>query len=301
MQLAQETGQSLKNGIVERMVKHLPKSTVRRLGIFAHGEESVNVHRDEPVFDGQFSNRCYQQAVRQAFYNFSEKAIKQKRWDPELDTRFTQQWSRIIMHLPYAFQAKRMFPDVFRHDRIDTDMWPSVVEQIGEQPEKPSSDDPEALVAWEKEMDGYRRAISKTSEYIQFHKERIEKGQRASSLIGNQYTGSIFLALMSTFESDLEDNSSLEGELFGLCGYGSGAKAKVFEGKVAPKWREVVARWQLFERLAGRVAIDEITYENLHKGLQESSVVAPRGEFALVNISEEGNDEGARTYKWISQ
>jgi hydroxymethylglutaryl-CoA synthase len=106
---------------------------------------------------------------------------------------------------------------------------------------------------------------------------------------------------MSTFESDLEDNSNLEGELFGLCGYGSGAKAKVFEGKVAPKWREVVARWQLFERLAGRVAIDEITYENLHKGLQESSVVAPRGEFALVNISEEGNDEGARTYKWISQ
>ncbi|MGB0329591.1 MAG: hydroxymethylglutaryl-CoA synthase, partial [Candidatus Poseidoniaceae archaeon] len=151
------------------------------------------------------------------------------------------------------------------------------------------------------EMDGYRRAISKTPEYMEFHKERIEKGQRASSLIGNQYTGSIFLALMSTFESDLEDNSKLEGELFGLCGYGSGAKAKVFEGKVAPRWREVVAGWQLFERLAGRVAIDQITYENLHKGLQEESVVSPRGEFALVEIGEDGANEGARTYKWISQ
>jgi len=89
--------------------------------------------------------------------------------------------------------------------------------------------------------------------------------------------------------------------LFGLCGYGSGAKAKVFEGKVAPRWREVVARWQLFERLAGRVAIDQITYENLHKGLQEESVVSPRGEFALVEIGEDGANEGARTYKWISQ
>ena len=301
MTLAQETGQSLKKGIVERMVKHLPESTVRRLGIFAHGEESVSVHRDEPVFDGQFSNRCYQQAVRQAFYNFSQRAIKQKRWDPELDTQFTEQWSRIIMHLPYAFQAKRMFPDVFRHDRMNTDMWPNVVNQIGEPPAKPETDDPEALIAWEKEMDGYRRAISKTQEYLDFHKERIEKGQRASSLIGNQYTGSIFLALMSTFESDLEDNSNLEGELFGLCGYGSGAKAKVFEGKVAPRWREVVAGWQLFERLAGRVAIDQVTYENLHKGTQEESVVSPRGEFALVEIGEDGANEGARTYKWISQ
>jgi hydroxymethylglutaryl-CoA synthase len=301
MTLAQETGQSLKKGIVERMVKHLPESTVRRLGIFAHGEESVSVHRDEPVFDGQFSNRCYQQAVRQAFHNFSQRAIKQNRWDPELDTQFTEQWSRIIMHLPYAFQAKRMFPDVFRHDRMNTDMWPGVVEQIGEQPVKPDTEDPEEIMAWEKEMDGYRRAISKTPEYLQFHKECIEKGQRASSLIGNQYTGSIFLALMSTFESDLEENSKLEGELFGLCGYGSGAKAKVFEGKVAPRWREVVAGWQLFERLAGRVAIDQVTYENLHKGLQEESVVSPRGEFALVEIGENGTNEGARTYKWISQ
>ena len=104
----------------------------------------------------------------------------------------------------------------------------------------------------EKEKDAYRRKISKTTQYTQFHAERIEKGQRASSLIGNQYTGSIFLALMSTFESDLEDNSNLDNTLFGMCGYGSGAKAKVFEGKVNPRWREVVATWRLFERLAGR-------------------------------------------------
>ena len=55
---------------------------------------------------------------------------------------------------------------------------------------------------------------------------------------------------MSTFESDLEDNSNLDNETIGLCGYGSGAKAKVFEGKVSPKWREVTSRWMLFERLA---------------------------------------------------
>jgi len=118
-------------------------------------------------------------------------------------------------------------------------------------------------------------------------------------LIGNQYTGSIFLALMSTFESDLEENFNLDNMLFGLCGYGSGAKAKVFEGKVSPRWREVVSRWHLFERLAGRVAIDHITYENLHKGLQDGSVLEPSEEFALVEIAGDGLQEGARTYKWV--
>ena len=104
---------------------------------------------------------------------------------------------------------------------------------------------------------------------------------------------------MSTFESDLEDNANLDDAMFGMCGYGSGAKAKVFEGKVNHRWREVVARWHLFERLAGRVAIDEITYENLHKGTQDSSVIEPKGEFALVEIGDEGVDEGARRYRWI--
>ena len=92
------------------MIRHLPESTVRKLGIFAHGEEKVSVHRDDLIFDGQFSNRCYQAAVRQAFHNFAEKAGKQNRYNHETDERLTEQWSRIIMHLPYAFQAKRMFP-----------------------------------------------------------------------------------------------------------------------------------------------------------------------------------------------
>jgi hydroxymethylglutaryl-CoA synthase len=92
----------------------------------------------------------------------------------------------------------------------------------------------------------------------------------------------------------------LDGSNFGLCGYGSGAKAKVFEGVVSDRWREVVASWNLFERMAGRLAIDQITYEELHKGIHTGSVVKPRGEFALVEIEdEEGVRLGARNYRWV--
>ena len=76
MQLA-EAGQTVKKGIIERMIRHLPKSTVRKLGIFAHGEKGERSPR-RPVFDSQFSNRCYQNAVRQAFYDFVKKRARRK-------------------------------------------------------------------------------------------------------------------------------------------------------------------------------------------------------------------------------
>ena len=300
MQLAKETGASMKEGLVERMIRHLPESTVRRLGIFSHGEETVHVHRDEPVFDGQFSNQCYQDAVTEAFRDFREKAVKDGRWSYDDPTVLTEDWKRIIMHLPYAFQAKRMFPAVFAYERRERASWDDVEDEIGLPPSIDDFDEtPEGIIEHERAMDAYRRAISKTEAYRAFHAERIEKGQRASSLIGNQYTGSIFLALMSTFESDYEADSLLEGNRFGMCGYGSGAKAKVFEGIVSDRWREVVASWNMFERMAGRLAIDKMTYEALHKGTYEGSVVMPRGEFALVEVEEEGVREGARNYTWV--
>ena len=87
----------------------------------------------------------------------------------------------------------------------------------------------------------------------------------ASSLIGNQYTGSIFLALMSAMESDYLDDTDMESMKIGLCGYGSGAKAKVFEGIVQEGWREIASRFHLFERLSTRHAINKTVYEALHR------------------------------------
>ena len=113
-------------------------------------------------------------------------------------------------------------------------------------------DTPEGIEQFEKANDSYRRLISKTEEFKEFVFQRIEKTQRASSLIGNQYTGSIFLALMSAVESDYLDGTEMESNRIGLCGYGSGAKAKVFEGIVQPSWREIASRFHLFERLSTR-------------------------------------------------
>ena len=261
---------------------------------------TLKIHKDTPVFDGAFSNRCYSESVKTAFVDFRQKAINSGRYDPENDEILTQQWNRIIVHLPYAFQGKRMFPDVFRHDRRHLPMWEKIVSEIGPEPfPEDFEDSAEGIEEFEKANDSYRRLISKTDEFKQFVDRRIEKTQRASSLIGNQYTGSIFLALMSTVESDYLDGTDMEGKRVGLCGYGSGAKAKVFEGIVQPQWKEIASRFSLFERLSSRTPLDKDVYERLHRGSQKDSVVTPTKEFALVGIGREGNLEGQREYSWV--
>jgi hydroxymethylglutaryl-CoA synthase len=298
LDLARESGEKVKEGLAERILKHLPRSSKKNDVMFE--SPLLQIHKDTPVFDGQFSNRCYSESVKQAFINFRVKAIREGRYDPESDEILTNQWSRIIVHLPYAFQGKRMFPDVFRHDRRHLPMWAEIVERIGPEPlPEDFSDTPEGLEEFEQANDSYRRHISKTEEFKIFVDERIERTTRASSLIGNQYTGSIFLALMSTMESDYLENIEMSGERLGLCGYGSGAKAKVFEGIVQPQWREIASRFHLFERLSCRHPINKTVYEALHRGSRKRSVVKPSDEFALVRIGGEGNLEGQREYRWV--
>jgi hydroxymethylglutaryl-CoA synthase len=262
---------------------------------------TLKIHKDTPIFDGQFFNCCYSESVKTAFINFRQTAINSGRYDPENDEILTEQWNRIIVHLPYAFQGKRMFPDVFRHDRRHLPMWDEIVTEIGTEPfPEDYEDTPEGIEEFERANDKYRRLISKTEAFREFSERRIEKTQRASSLIGNQYTGSIFLALMSTMESDYLDGVDMEGKRVGLCGYGSGAKAKVFEGIVQPGWKEISSRFSLFERLSIRTPLDKDIYERLHRGSQKESVVEPADEFALVAVGGEGVLEGQRKYAYFA-
>lgn len=298
LDVARESGERIKSNLAEKILKYLPRSNKKNTVLFEN--EKLMIHKDTPVFDGQYSNRCYSESVKQAFIDFRRKAISEGRYDPKNDEILTNQWQRIIVHLPYAFQAKRMFPDVFRHDRRHLPVWKEITKEIGREPlPEKFPDSPEGLNQFEKANDQYRRLISKTELFNDFVKERIEKTQRASSQIGNQYTGSIFLALMSSMESDYNDNTEMAGKAIGLCGYGSGAKAKVFEGIVQESWREIASRFHLFERLSTRTPINKTVYEALHKGHRKRSVVKPNGEFALVGIGKEGQLEGQRNYEWI--
>ena len=55
-----------------------------------------------PVFDGPYSNDCYVARVREAL----------GRYEAEAGLRAMNDWFGMCFHLPYAFQGRRMWPDI---------------------------------------------------------------------------------------------------------------------------------------------------------------------------------------------
>ncbi|MCF8243930.1 MAG: hypothetical protein K9J37_01340 [Saprospiraceae bacterium] len=217
---------------------------------------------ETPVFDGPFSNQCYQNRMTEALGHFRQLLGAA---EPALSDR----WERMAFHLPYSFHAKRIFVEEFTKEMMAKGKWETA---------------PDAKTA------------SQTIEYQSFVKKKLEKAQRASSEVGNLYTASIFMALMSTLEADANENSQIVGQKFGLVAYGSGSKSKIFEGIVQSEWREVASSFRLFEKLSKRLAIDYETYDDLHFGRRERSVLPQEGRFALHSIGEGSVVQGARYY-----
>jgi hydroxymethylglutaryl-CoA synthase len=223
--------------------------------------EKIEVFTDEPVFDGQYSNQCYQDRIREAYNHYKEITGKDKPYEA---------WKYLIFHLPYAFHGKRVFTEIYSLEN-------------GLSYETPEE----------------QKSVAKSEDYIQFINDKIEKSQRASSEIGNMYTASIFMALLSALQTSFDENEELAGQEIGFLGYGSGSKSKVFAGKVSESWKNVVEKWNLFEGLKNRKAIDFETYEKLHRKQWENSVNENYKGFGLKYVELENPVlKGARYYEY---
>lgn len=282
-----------RNGIqAEDLLKRISNS-LEVTGVLDDNDEILALYKETPVFDGPFSNSCYQNRIREAFIHFKKKAINNQAI--EKDEVVLNRWARLVFHLPYAFHAKRVFPEIFKMEMEKTAEWESIANHIQEpQPEHFSDSS-----SFEKAYGHYLKEISQTPAYKAFVKEKMEKGQWASSEVGNMYACSIFLSLMGFLEADFDENQDLSGKHIGLFGYGSGSKSKVFEAQIQPEWKTVTANFKIRHKLNARKAIDYATYENLHRLKQKENVIPPQGEFILKNIGQEGVHLGSRTYEWI--
>ncbi|HWS59810.1 MAG TPA: hydroxymethylglutaryl-CoA synthase [Flavobacterium sp.] len=238
---------------------------------FDNLEAEIEIHKDQPVFDGQYSNQCYMDRTRNAYFSF-------KKAKNTSETLYAS-WKSIIMHLPYAFQARRMLSEIYALDHHTTII-----------------DGTEDTTTYQNKL----KEISKSPEYQTFVAEKLQPAEIASSIIGNLYTGSIFMGLLSTLAHFYETKKTISGEKFGFLAYGSGSKSKVFEGIIQENWKEAIAKVSLFETLAKSQEIDFETYERLHKKEQKQSVKSPKKEWVLDRIENKiPNLIGARYYKWI--
>lgn len=234
-------------------------------------EAEIEIHKDQPVFDGQYSNQCYMDRTKNAYFSF-------KRLKNTSETIYNS-WESVIMHLPYAFQGRRMLSEIYALDAENK------------------------IINGNEDASEYQnklRGISKSEEYQNFVNEKLMPAELASSLIGNLYTGSIFMGLLSTLAHFYNTNKEITNSKFGFLAYGSGSKSKVFEGEIQPDWKNAIANSNLFETLEESFEIDFPTYEKLHKKEQKESILLPKNEWILDRIEKEiPNLLGARYYKWV--
>jgi hydroxymethylglutaryl-CoA synthase len=238
---------------------------------FENLESEVEIHKDQPVFDGQYSNQCYMDRTRDAYFSF--KKIKNTA-KTVYDT-----WESIVMHLPYAFQGRRMLSEIYALDASNK------------------------IISGEENATEYQnklKEVSKSETYRDFVTQKLQPAEIASSLIGNLYTGSIFMGLLSTLAHFHDNKIEVSDKKFGFLAYGSGSKSKVFEGTIQSDWKSAIANVNLFETLKKSIEIDFEIYEKLHKKEQKESVQEPKNEWILDRIETEiPNLLGARYYKWI--
>lgn len=231
-------------------------------------ENDINIYKEQPVFDGQYSNQCYISRITEAYEHFKTESNQHG--------KLYEKWTSILMHLPYCFQGRRTFIEIF------------------------AKENQELLEAQDGEtLKDKMRALTKSEEYTKLVNETIFPSEIASGQIGNIYTGSIFLGLLSTLCHHLKEGTNITNMTFGFIAYGSGSKSKVFEGIVNEHWQTQIEKVKLFETLATCEPIDFSTYEKLHKKELKQAVGAPKNEFYLDAIEKENPVlVGARYYKF---
>lgn len=238
---------------------------------FDNLEAEIEIHKDQPVFDGQYSNQCYMDRTRNAYFSF-------KKLKNTTETLYNT-WNSIIMHLPYSFQGRRMLSEIYALDSA------------------------EKIIADDIAPGDYQtkiKEVAKSDDYKTFVSQKLQPAELASSLIGNLYTGSIFMGLLSTLAYFYDSKKEIANEKFGFLAYGSGSKSKVFEGTIQPEWESALKNVRLFENLTESFEIDFDTYEKLHKKEQKQSIRKPKNEWILDRIETEiPTLIGARYYKWI--
>ena len=239
---------------------------------WSDSNEIVEVYKEEPIFEGQFSNESYKERVYEAIENFNEQNQRNILTD----------WENIIFHLPYAFHGRRMIINKWLDWMSENDKIEEIYSEIG----KPES----------KQDKDWIKKVSKSSLYKNFVENKIAPGEMASSEIGNMYTASIFMSLISSLVDAANNDKKFEDKKIGFISYGSGSKAKIFEGTVQENWIKKINTIKLFDGLNKRKKISIDIYEKLHNRKITSNINNNDGVIKLNKISDGEFTEGLRNY-----
>ncbi|WP_420458513.1 hydroxymethylglutaryl-CoA synthase family protein [Neolewinella sp.] len=261
-------------------------------GVLDCNESYLTLHKDTPIFDGPYTTEAYQARIREALMDFRNRTGTQA---GTLD-----QYAALAFHLPYAYQARRMFSELYMEELKVRHEWMDFIER--NDLDVPCADDYENREQYITKCSEFLRAVTKTEDYQQFVQQYIAPGEWASARVGNLYSGSVFLCLMAILEDALDRNRELAGKEVLTFAYGSGSKSKVFAATVQEGWQDVARQFDLRMRLDNRQELDYATYEKLHRcGLNKNVATQSEGGFFLADVHERADEsEGVRHYGYAA-
>tara|TARA_B100000482_G_scaffold82871_1_gene59196 strand:- start:286 stop:1347 length:1062 start_codon:yes stop_codon:yes gene_type:complete len=233
-----------------------------------NNSEIIEVFKDQPVFDGQYSNSCYTDRMQEAFTHFEQI---QK-------TDFLNEWNHIIFHLPYAYHGRRMIFNNWLNWMKKDVKYEHLLDEVG-------SDQDEM----------FTKKAYKSNQYKNFIENKIAPGEKASSSIGNLYSASVFMSLLSMLNFHFDNKNKIVNDKVGFISYGSGSKAKIFQAKIQVGWKEKIKSSKLFESLNHRKEITFKEYQDLHKSKNISPLSNNSARFS--HIDKSINSKGYRRYK----
>ena len=234
--------------------------------------KKIEVYKEEPVYEGQFSNESYQERIYEALDHFKNQK----------NINFLTEWSFLIFHLPYAYHGRKMILEKWIQWLEENGEIDNLYNEVGQE---------------DNNRKEWLKLVSKSKMFNEFIQKKIMPGELASAEIGNMYTGSIFMALISLLSSALEKGEDIKNAKIGFLSYGSGSKAKIFEGTLESQWEETIKELDLFSKLNNRIKIDIDSYERLHNNESVSPLDSASSSIKLDKIESSELTAGLRKYK----
>jgi hydroxymethylglutaryl-CoA synthase len=265
--------------------------------------------KETPLVNGNYSNLLYLIQVRKAFDSYKEKALMNGLIELKEGESITDHIDLISVHLPYRRMGEKALAYLLRHEWRDLPRWKDVIDEVGM--EEPYPRDPrgtiESILAdteFMKADEKFRRSFMQTTLYNKAYEEKMASSLKASELIGNLYTASMYMGFRSSLEFEYKKGTDLEGKRVGFGSYGSGSSAMVFSGIIQPSYKEIVNAMNLEEDIGSRTKLSMEEYERLHRGGGRElfeSISHSNKEFVLVSIGGKTTEKaGLREYTYTN-
>ena len=204
--------------------------------------------KDVPIVDGHFSNFVYLYCMRNAYDDFVKKSDKT-----------VNDFDYFCFHVPYVKMSHYAFASLLIHAWRNTNMIKKIESCIGKEPKllnKGSLESMKEDKTYIKKYFDYNRKFRETDLFKKIFSEKVNPSLKDSGLIGNIYSGSLYLCLGCLIEDGRTSNNSK----IGMAAFGSGASAMMFFGKLIKK-----KNLSLSEQLVYRKKLSIEGYENLRK------------------------------------